>query len=59
MENKRDLKKESEWRKVKYKRFVVDVDLSFGKQFVEKLESNGEKYSDWVKDRMKSYLEKN
>jgi hypothetical protein len=55
----RNLKKESEWRKTKYKRFVVDVDSSFAKLFLEKLEQNGEKYSNWVKDRMKNYLEKN
>lgn len=55
----RDYKEESEWRKEKYDRFIVDVDPSLAKPFRKKLKQNGEKYSNWVRGQMKKYLEKN
>ena len=54
----RDLKKEAEWRKNKYKRFVVDVDKEFGEQFQKKLDSAEIKYSDWVKNEMEKFMKK-
>lgn len=55
----RDLKKETEWRKNKYKRFVVDIDKNIAEQFSSKLEKDGKAYSEWVKEHIKKYLEKN
>lgn len=55
----RDLKKETEWRKNKYKRFVVDIDKDIAEQFSSKLEKDGKAYSEWVKEHIKKYLEKN
>ncbi len=46
----RNLKKESDWRKQKYKRLVVDVNLDYGNKFIEKLQSEGIKYSDFIKE---------
>ena len=34
----RDLKKETEWRKNKYKRLVVDVDKDIAEKFLKELE---------------------
>lgn len=53
----RDLKKENEWRKQKYKRFVVDVDLNTAKAFQEKLKENNITYSEFVKEKIKKFLE--
>lgn len=55
----RDLKKETEWRKTKYKRYVVDVDKDVAEQFSSKLEKDGKTYSVWVKEHIKKYLKKN
>ena len=55
----RNLKKETEWRKNKYKRFVVDIDKDIAEQFSEKLKNDGKAYSEWVKERIEKYLEKN
>ncbi len=55
----RDIKKETEWRKNKYKRFVVDVDKDTAEQFSNKLEKDGNTYSEWVKEHIKKYLKKN
>lgn len=55
----RDIKKESEWRKKKYKRLVVDVDKDTAEQFQQKLQDNEITYSEWVKDHIKKYLKKN
>lgn len=55
----RDIKKETEWRKTKYKRFVVDVDKDTAEQFQDKLKIDGMSYSVWVKEHIKKYLEKN
>lgn len=52
----RNLKKETEWRKTKYKRFVVDVDKEIAEQFQEKLKNENTAYSDWVKLHIKKYL---
>lgn len=54
----RDLKKENEWRKQKYKRFVVDVDIDTAKAFQEKLNANNLTYSEFVKEKIKKYLKK-
>lgn len=54
----RDLKKENEWRKQKYKRFVVDVDIDTAKAFQEKLNANHTTYSEFVKEKIKKYLKK-
>ncbi len=55
----RDLKKETEWRRTKYKRYVVDVDKDVAEQFSSKLEKDGKTYSVWVKEHIKKYLKKN
>lgn len=55
----RDLKKETEWRKTKYKRLVVDVDKDIAEKFLKRLESEGKTYSEWVKENIKKFLEKN
>lgn len=52
----RNLKKESDWRKKKYKRLVVDVDIDYGNKFVEKLQSEGIKYSDFIKGKIDEYM---
>lgn len=54
----RDIKKESEWRKTKYKRFVVDVDKETAEEFQKKLQEENITYSDWVKQHIKKYLKK-
>ncbi len=54
----RNLKKETEWRKTKYKRFVVDVDKDIAEQFQEKLKEENTTYSEWVKVHIKKYLKK-
>lgn len=55
----RNLKKETEWRKNKYKRFVVDIDKNIAEQFSKKLQDDGKAYSEWVKENVEKYLEKN
>ncbi len=55
----RDIKKETEWRKNKYKRLVVDVDKDIAEQFQEKLKKDEITYSEWVKEHIKKYLKKN
>lgn len=55
----RDLKKETEWRKNKYKRLVVDVDKDIAEKFLKRLESEGKTYSEWAKENIKKILEKN
>ncbi len=52
----RNLKKESDWRKKKYKRLVVDVDIDYGNKFIEKLQSEGIKYSDFIKTKIDEYM---
>lgn len=54
----RDLKKENEWRKQKYKRFVVDVDIDTAKAFQEKLKENNLTYSEFVKEKIQKFLKK-
>ena len=54
----RDLKKENEWRKNKYKRLVVDVDKNLAKRFLNELEQDDLIYSDWVKTQIKKYINK-
>ena len=54
----RNLKKENEWRKQKYKRFVVDVDIDTAKAFQEKLNANNITYSEFVKEKIKNLLKK-
>ncbi len=54
----RDLKKESEWRKKKYKRYVVDVERKLAEEFSAKLEKDGKAYSSWAKENIKKYLKK-
>lgn len=54
----RDLKKETEWRKNKYKRLVVDVDKDIAEKFLEELKRDGKSYSEWVKENIKKILEK-
>ena len=54
----RDLKKESEWRKKKYKRYVVDVEKDLAEEFSKKLEKEGKPYSSWIKENIKKYLKK-
>lgn len=54
----RDLKKETEWRKNKYKRLVVDVDKDLAEQFLEKLKKSGKTYSEWAKENIEKFLKK-
>ena len=54
----RDLKKESEWRKKKYKRYVVDVERKLAEEFSAKLEKDRKAYSSWAKENIKKYLKK-
>ena len=51
----RDLKKESEWRKSKYKRLVVDVDKNIAEKFLKKIKKP---YSIWVKEKIDEELTK-
>lgn len=55
----RNLKKETEWRKSKYKRLVVDVDKDTAEKFLKILEKSEKTYSEWVKENIKKILEKN
>lgn len=55
----RDFKKETEWRKNKYKRLVADVDKDIANKFQEQLKKDNIKFSDWIKENIKNYLEKN
>ena len=52
----RNLKKESEWRKKKYKRYVVDVEKDLAEEFSKKLGKEGKPYSSWVKENIKNCL---
>jgi hypothetical protein len=54
----RDLKKETEWRKNKYKRLVVDVDKEIAEIFLNKLQKDQKNYSEWVKEKIENYLKK-
>lgn len=54
----RDLKKETEWRKNKYKRLVVDVDKEVAEIFLNKLQKDQKNYSEWVKEKIENYLKK-
>ena len=54
----RNLKKESEWRKNKYKRFVVDIEKDLAEDFLDKLEKEGKAYSIWVRENIQKYLKK-
>ena len=54
----RDFKKETEWRKNKYKRLVVDVDKEVAEAFLNMLQKEQKKYSEWVKEKIESYLKK-
>lgn len=55
----RDYKKESENRKKKVKRFVVDIDRNLAEEFLLQLEKDQKPYSTWVKENIKKYLQKN
>lgn len=52
----RNFKKESNWRKKKYKRLVVDVDFDYATKFLEKLQSNEIGFSEWVKNKIDEYM---
>ena len=52
----RNLKKENEWRKNKYKRLIVDVDKNIAEIFVKKLAENKISYSAWVKENIQKFL---
>lgn len=54
----RNLKKESEWRKKKYKRYVVDIEKELAEEFSNKLQKDGKAYSAWVRENIKKYLKK-
>ena len=54
----RNFKKENEWRKNKYKRYVVDIEKDLAEEFSEKLKNDGKPYSIWVKENIKKYLKK-
>lgn len=54
----RNLKKENEWRKNKYKRYVVDVEKDLAEEFSKKLQEEEKAYSSWVKENIKKYLKK-
>lgn len=50
----RDLRKEYEWERNKYKRFTIKVDKDVADKFLEKL---GEKqYSEWFKEKINEFL---
>ncbi|CDA30124.1 unknown [Clostridium sp. CAG:492] len=55
----RDYKKESEKRKEKVKRFVVDVNRNLADKFLLQLEKDNKPYSTWVKENIEKYLKKN
>ncbi len=55
---KRDYKKETETRKKKVKRFVVDIDRNLADEFLSQLEKDSIQYSDWVRENIKKYLKK-
>ena len=52
----RNLKKENEWRKNKYKRLIVDVDKNIAEIFLKKLSENKISYSAWVKENIQKFL---
>mgnify|MGYP004559290951 FL=1 len=52
----RNLKKENEWRKNKYKRLIVDVDKNIAEIFLKKLAENKISYSAWVKENIQKFL---
>lgn len=52
----RNLKKENEWRKNKYKRLIVDVDKNLAENFLKKLAENKISYSAWVKENIQKFL---
>lgn len=54
----RDYKKESEKRKEKSKRFVVDLEKDLAEEFTEQLQKDNKAYSTWVRDNVKKYLKK-
>ena len=52
----RNLKKENEWRKNKYKRLIVDVDKNIAEILLKKLAENKISYSAWVKENIQKFL---
>ena len=50
----RNYKKEMEWEKSKYERFVAKIDKELGLKFKEKLDKP---YAVWLKEKMEEYLE--
>ncbi len=55
---KRNYKKESEKRKEKSKRFVVDLEKDLAEEFTVQLQKDNKAYSTWVRDNVKKYLKK-
>ena len=55
----RNYEKENIWRKEKYKRYVLDLDKKIAERFSEKLKKDNKKYSEWAKECIRKYLEKN
>lgn len=51
----RDFKKESEWRKNKYKRLIVDLDKNIAEEFLNKI---NKPFSTWVKEKINEELKK-
>ena len=54
----RDFKKENEWRRKKYKRYVVDIEKDLAEEFSNKLQEDKKPYSIWVKENIQKYLKK-
>ena len=55
----RNYEKETKWRKEKYKRYVLDLDKEIAEKFSEMLKKDNKQFSEWAKERIKKYLEKN
>ena len=52
---KRNIAKETEWQKEKYKRFTFTVDRLKAEQFIKALEQQGKTPLDWFKEQIESY----
>lgn len=54
----RNVKKEYEWQKEKYKRIELRVNKELGEKFVDLLEKQGISRNHWGTEQIKEYLKK-
>ena len=53
----RNIQKEYEWQKEKYKRIELRVDKKLGEKFVNLLEKQGISRNQWGTEQIKKYIE--